>query len=75
MFQLCDVLVVAVLADMVDAMHPSQACPVGQEDVFHQPRLHDGLVLKHDHVHNNSDDNVTFFLQSGQTSCHSDSGL
>lgn len=61
-FQFCDFLVVAVSADMADAMHPSQACPAGQEDAFHQPRLHDGLVLKHDPVHNNSNDIVTSFL-------------
>ena len=52
----------AVSADMANAIHRSQACLEGQEDVFHQPRLHDGLVLKHDLVHNNSIDIVTSFL-------------
>lgn len=52
----------AVSADMADAMHPTQACPPGQEDTLHLPRLHDGLVLRHDGVHNNATDIVTSFL-------------
>lgn len=49
-----------VSADMADAMHPSQVCPSGQEETFHQPKLRDGLVLKHDA--GNSNDIVTSFL-------------
>lgn len=54
------VLTSVVSADMADAMHPSQACPPGQEETFHHPKLRDGLVLKHDA--GNSNDIVTSFL-------------
>nr|XP_024356341.1 probable aspartyl aminopeptidase isoform X2 [Physcomitrium patens] len=49
-----------VTADMVDGMHPSQVCPPGQEESFHQPKLRDGLVLKQDA--GNSNDIMTLFL-------------
>lgn len=52
----------AVSADMAHAMHPSQACAAGQEDSFHQPKLHDGLVIKHDAVHSNATDIFTSYL-------------
>lgn len=53
-------LTCVVSADMADAMHPSQVSPPGQEETFHQPKLRDGLVLKHDA--GNSNDIVTSFL-------------
>lgn len=49
-----------VSADMAEAMHPSQVCPPSQDETFHQPKLREGLVLKHDA--GNSNDMVTSFL-------------
>ena len=53
-------LTFVVSADMADAMHPSQVCPTGQEEIFYHPKLRDGLVLREGA--GNSNDIVTTLL-------------
>ncbi|CAK9213609.1 unnamed protein product [Sphagnum troendelagicum] len=52
-----------VSADMVHGLHPSQVNTSGaNEEVLLQPKLHHGLVMRHDTVHNHAADIVTSYL-------------
>lgn len=52
-----------VSADMVHGLHPSQVNASGaNEEVLLQPKLHHGLVMRHDTVHNHAADIVTSYL-------------